>query len=65
MNELCCSASLLKKRADGLGPRLYARRIAVPYWRAVGKLDWAEALEQCLAKAERCQAMQDAVLDLR
>jgi hypothetical protein len=37
----------------------------ISYWRAVGKLDWAEALEQCLAKAERCQAMQDVVLDLR
>jgi hypothetical protein len=34
------------------------------YWRAIGKQDWAEALEQCLAKAERCQSLQDAVLDL-
>ncbi len=27
----------------------------VTYWRAVGKPEWADALEQCLAKAERCQ----------
>jgi cytochrome c-type biogenesis protein CcmH/NrfG len=37
----------------------------VTYWRAVGKPEWADALEQCLAKAERCQTMQDVVLDLR
>jgi hypothetical protein len=29
------------------------------------KHDWAEALEQCLAKAEQCQNMKDVVLDLR
>jgi hypothetical protein len=29
----------------------------------VGKHDWADALEQCLAKAERCQSLQDVVLD--
>jgi hypothetical protein len=34
----------------------------ISYWRSVGRLDWAEALELCLAKADRCQAMQDAVL---
>jgi hypothetical protein len=33
--------------------------------RAVGKQDWTEALKQCLAKAERCQSLQDVVLDLR
>ncbi len=37
----------------------------VTYWRAVGKPEWADALEQCLAKAERCQTMQDVALDLR
>jgi hypothetical protein len=37
----------------------------IGYWRAVGKLEWAEALEQCLAKAERCQSMQEVALDLR
>lgn len=37
----------------------------ISYWRAVGKHNWAEALEQCLAKAERCQSMKDVVLDLR
>ena len=37
----------------------------ISYRRAVGKHDWADALEQCLAKAERCQSMQDVVLDLR
>jgi hypothetical protein len=37
----------------------------ISYWRAVRRLDWVEALELCLAKAERCQAMQDAVVDLR
>jgi hypothetical protein len=25
----------------------------IGYWRAVGKQDWAETLEHCLAKAER------------
>jgi hypothetical protein len=37
----------------------------IGYWRAVGKQDRAEALELCLAKAERCQAMHDVVMDLR
>jgi hypothetical protein len=37
----------------------------IGYWRAVGKLEWEEALEQCLAKAERCQSMQEVVVDLR
>ena len=35
------------------------------WWRAVGKMEWAEALEECLAKAERCQSMQDVALDPR
>ncbi len=37
----------------------------VTYWRAIGKPEWVDTLEQCLAKAERCQTMQDVVLDLR
>ena len=35
------------------------------YCRAIGKQDWAEALELCLSEAERCQAMQEVALDLR
>ena len=37
----------------------------ISYWRALGKHDWADALEECLAKAERCQAIQEVIVDLR
>jgi hypothetical protein len=37
----------------------------ISYWRAVGKHEWADALERCLAKAQGCQNMQDVALDLR
>jgi len=40
-------------------------QVQIDYWRAVGKSNWAEALEQALAKAERCQSMQDVIVDLR
>jgi hypothetical protein len=43
----------------------YHVETVIGYWRAVGKREWAEALELCLAKADRCQAMQDVALDLR
>jgi hypothetical protein len=37
----------------------------ITYWQAVGKHEWADALERCLAKASRCQCLQEAVVDLR
>jgi hypothetical protein len=39
--------------------------LQISHWQALGNHDWAEALEQCLAKAERCQTLQDAILDWR
>jgi hypothetical protein len=43
----------------------YHVQTVIGYRWAVGKREWAEALELCLAKADRCQAKQDVVLDLR
>jgi hypothetical protein len=46
----------------------HARRIVnqqITHWRTLGNHDWAEAMEECLAKAERYQTLQEAILDLR
>jgi hypothetical protein len=37
----------------------------ITYWQAVGKHQWADPLERCLAKARRCQGLQEAIVDLR
>ena len=36
----------------------------ISYWCEVGKPEWAEALEQCLAKAERYESIREVSLDL-
>jgi hypothetical protein len=46
----------------------HARRLVnqqISHWRSVGSHEQAEALEQCLAQAERHRKLQEAVVDLR
>jgi hypothetical protein len=37
----------------------------IDYWRIVGRLDWVQALEECLRRAERSEGLREAVVDLR
>jgi hypothetical protein len=43
----------------------YAVELQIEYWKAVGKHNWTEALEVCLAEAQRSRTMQDVALDLQ
>ena len=39
--------------------------LQIGYWQAVGKHSWAEAIERCLAEAQRSRAMRDVAIELR
>jgi hypothetical protein len=43
----------------------YLVELQIGYWQSVGKHSWAEALERCLAEAQRSRTMCDVALDLR
>ena len=37
----------------------------IGYWSHRKQYEWVEALQQCLAKAKRCESLQEVIVDLR